>query len=244
VAARTALRNLIFGLACTVCAAGAVVAGTFQVSPMRIELAGAKPTTILRVTNPGAQPVTLQAEVKAWSYSGEQDAFADTDDVLLNPPIFTIAPGATQFVRVGLRARASPPVEASYRLFLEELPPASQPEEAGVRTLLRISLPVFIAASGKNAAAKVQWSIARAGASEVLLSATNTGNSHIQLQSISLRAPGSPAVASKDLAAYLLPGQTRTWKIPGAAIASATQIELSARSDAGDLSEKLVPTAR
>jgi fimbrial chaperone protein len=236
------LRSAILGLACIACAANTARAGSFQVSPMRIEFGASRPTTVLRVSNTGAEAVTVQAEVRAWSYAGERDVFGDTDDVLLNPPIFTIAPGATQFVRVGLRARTAATSEASYRLFLEELPRPSAPEGTVVRTLLRISLPVFVPSPG--AAPKLQWRVARDGAAAVLLSATNTGNAHVHVSGISLRPQGGVAVASKNLAAYLLPGQTREWKIPGAAIATAAQIELSARSDAGDLSERLAPMAR
>lgn len=236
------LRYAVVVVACIASAASMARAGSFRVSPMRIELAASRPTTVLRVVNTAADAITVQAEVRAWSYAGERDVFGDTDDVLLNPPIFTIAPGVTQFVRVGLRARAPATSEASYRLFLEELPAPSTPVGTAVRTLLRISLPVFVASPG--AAPKVQWRVERAGAAAVLLSATNTGNAHIHVNGISLRPEGGAAVASKNLAAYLLPGQTREWKIPGAGIASAAQIELSARSDAGDLSERLAPMAR
>lgn len=237
------LRRVAFGFGCAAGAANVALAGSFHVSPVRIDLAAARPTAVLRVTNSDAQPVTVQAGVSAWSYAGEQDVFGETDDILLNPPIFTIAPGATQFVRIGLRLRAPPASEASYRLFLEELPSPSMPDGTGVRTLLRISLPVFVAPAGSKAA-RIQWRIARAGPAEVLLSATNSGLVHVQLQSISLRPPGGDAIESKNLAAYLLPGQTREWRIPGAALATAAQVELSARSDAGSLSERLAPMDR
>jgi fimbrial chaperone protein len=238
------LRRVVLGIACFAGAASAALAGSFLVSPVRVEFAPAQPTTVLRVSNTGAEPVTVQAEVKTWSYAGEEDVFADSDDVLLNPPIFTIAAGATQFVRVGLRSRKPPTSEATYRLFLEELPPPPKPGEMGVRTLLRISLPIFVAPPGARAAPKLQWRVTRAGPDEVLLSATNTGTAHIQLQAISLRPQGVEAVASQNLAAYLLPGQTREWKIPGKAIGTAAQIELSARSDAGELNERLAPADR
>jgi fimbrial chaperone protein len=238
------LRRVVLGAACFAGAASAALAGSFLVSPVRVEFAQAQPTTVLHVTNTGAEPVTVQAEVRAWSYAGEEDVFADSDDVLLNPPIFTIADGATQFVRVGLRTRKPPTSEASYRFFLEKLPPPPKPDEMGVRTLLRISLPVFVAAPGIKAAPKLQWRVTRAGPDEVLLSATNTGTAHIQLQAISLQPQGIAAVASQNLAAYLLPGQTREWKIPGKAVGTAAQIELSARSDAGEQSERLAPADR
>ena len=240
---RDMLRSVVFGLAGMAFASSAP-AGSFQVSPVRIELAAARPTTVLRVTNTGAEAVTVQAQVQSWAFSGEEDVFGDTDDVLLNPPIFTIAPGATQFVRVGLRARSPLASEASYRVFLEELPPPPKPGETGVRALLRLSLPAFVALPGAKAAPDIQWRVSRAGAAAVLLAATNAGKAHDQLQGISLRPPGGDEVASKKLASYRLPGQTREWKIPGASLATATELDLVARSDAGDLKVRLAPVAR
>ena len=63
---RALLRSVVFGLA-GMAFAGSVPAGSFQVSPVRIELAAARSTTVLRVTNTGEEAVTVQAEVRSWS---------------------------------------------------------------------------------------------------------------------------------------------------------------------------------
>ena len=47
--------------------------------------------------------MTIQAHIVAWSAKGAEEVLTDNDDILLNPPIFTVAVGHTQFLRLGLR---------------------------------------------------------------------------------------------------------------------------------------------
>jgi fimbrial chaperone protein len=235
------LRRILTGLACLAGATSVALAGSFDVSPVRIDIARARPSVVVRVTNRGAEPVTVQAQTQAWSYEGEQDVLVDTDDILLNPPVFTLEPGATQFVRVGMRARKPLPMEASYRIVLEELPAEPKPDAIGVLTLLRMSFPLFVAPAGAKALAQLRWRMTRDDAAGVLLSATNEGNAHIRVSGISLRPEGGDAIASTNLSAYVLPGQTRAWKIPGPSLATAAQVELLVQSDAGEIHERLVP---
>jgi fimbrial chaperone protein len=235
------LRRILTGIACLAGATTVALAGSFDVSPVRIDIARSRPSAVVRVTNRGAEPVTIQAQTQAWSYAGEQDVLADTDDVLLNPPVFTLAPGATQFLRVGMRTRNAPPTEASYRIVLEELPAEARPDDVGVRTLLRISFPLFVAPAGAKALPQLTWRMTRDAAAGILLTATNEGNAHVKVSEISLRPDSGDAVASANLLAYLLPGQTREWRIPGPALAVAAQVELAAQSDAGEIHERLAP---
>jgi P pilus assembly chaperone PapD len=97
-----------------------------------------------------------------------------------------------------------------------------------------------VAPPGAGAKPELQWRVARDGAAGVTLSATNAGTAHIHLQGISLHPPGGEAVVAK-VSSYLLPGQSRQWRIAGTALANAPRFQLTARSDAGDLSEQLVP---
>ena len=67
-----------------------------------------------------------------------------TDDIILNPPVFTVAPGKTRFMRLGLRTANHGTAELTYRLILQEVPKAEGPSDgAAVRTILRISIPIF-----------------------------------------------------------------------------------------------------
>ena len=50
------------------------------------------------------------------------DEYESTSDVIAVPPIFSIAPGETQIIRVGLVGGLSPDRELAHRLFLTELP--------------------------------------------------------------------------------------------------------------------------
>src|SRR5450759_1169209 len=78
------------------------VAGTFQVTPVRVELSAQQSTTALTVSNNGSDPVVVQLQTSAWAQENGNDQYSSTDDLIATPPIFTIQPGANQIVRIGM----------------------------------------------------------------------------------------------------------------------------------------------
>lgn len=121
------------------------LAAQLGVSPTRIELRARTPTAAVTVSNPNAEPVVVQTQTVTWRREGKEDRYATTTDLIATPPIFTIAPNGTQIVRIGLRRPIGPSRELTYRLFLQEVPQESpKPNPAGVRIVLRLSLPVFV----------------------------------------------------------------------------------------------------
>ncbi len=60
----------------------------------------------------------------------EKDVQVVSSDLLATPPIFTLQPGGSQIVRVGLRGARNVPGEVTYRLSLREVP-SSQPFDHG-----------------------------------------------------------------------------------------------------------------
>src|SRR5690242_12258323 len=97
-------------------------AGSYTVMPIRIELSARRLQTTVEVANRGDEATTIQAHIVSWSAAGVEELLSDNDDILLNPPIFTLAPGRQQFVRLGLRRPKPSEVEITYRLILEEVP--------------------------------------------------------------------------------------------------------------------------
>ena len=120
-------------------------AGTFTISPLRVDFTGAASTAALTVRNEEAAPVVVQAEGLAWSQDGGQDAFQPTRDLLVSPAVFTLAPGGSQLVRVALRRGPDATRELSYRMMLQEVPQAASPDFTGLQVALRLSIPVFVA---------------------------------------------------------------------------------------------------
>jgi fimbrial chaperone protein len=215
-------------------------AGSFSVNPVRVTLTANRPVASLVVHNNGAEPTVVQLETVSWAQRGGQDVYEATREILATPPIFTLPPGGSQVVRVGMRRGADPQRELTYRLFLQEVPPAPLPDDKGLRVVLRVGLPVFVPPIAPAAPA-LRWH-ARARDGALTFGVVNEGNAHIQVARSRLLVGGSSQVlATQDLAAYVLPGQSREWviKVPGLP-APGTSLRVAAQTDAGDMQADVV----
>ncbi len=212
-------------------------AGSFSANPVRIVLSAGAASTAITVENQGDEAVLVQAEVVAWSQQGGEDRLVASEDLVVSPPIFRMAPGASQTVRVGLTRRIDPNRELAYRLFLKEVPPAPVAGDSQVRVALRLGLPVFVLPPVK-AAPQLGWTLAVEGDGALAITATNTGNAHVQVIDLGLRDGEGNLLLQHQRADYVLPGQARTWPLgkparSGARMPSAFVIE--ANTDAGPL---------
>jgi fimbrial chaperone protein len=68
-------------------------AGSYMVKPVRIELSARQLRTTIQIQNLGNEATTIQARVVAWNAKGLEEVLSENDEILLNPPIFTIAAG-------------------------------------------------------------------------------------------------------------------------------------------------------
>lgn len=221
---------------------GVAAAGSFMVDPTRIELGPGQLSATLTIRNDDREPAVIRIEPRAWEQQHGEDLYAPSKEILVTPPIVTVAPGAEQIVRVALRRALDPKKELTYRIYLQEVPPPPRPGFSGLQVALRISLPVF-AKPGDAAVPRATWSagyLAREHALRVSLA--NTGNAHLQLQEFKLSAPGSDAtLALQQTAVYLLPGQSRDWllKLNASVRISVQRLRLKAVTDAGEMDQEL-----
>lgn len=213
-------------------------AGSFAVDPVRLNLSATAPTAALTVRNTGDASTLVQLELVAWAMENAQEQYTPTDDLLATPPIFTIAPGQSQIVRVGLRRPAAGPREKSYRLFLQEPPVQRQGDQVqGLQVALRIGIPVFVAPAAP-ARPDVQWRTLRVDEDAIRIEAANAGNAHMKLTGISLRS-GEQEWAVQDGFAYLLPGDTRYWIVRTAGAAPDGFLTLRAATEDGAVEVEL-----
>ena len=213
---------------------GAALAGAFQISPVRLSLTAQAPIAVLTVHNAGAEAGVMQLSLMAWSQAEEQDNYLPTQEVLVTPPIFTVAPGGTQIVRVALRRQPDARRELSYRLFLQEVPAATAAERE-VKVALRFSVPLFVGPGAQPAAAALDWRVVAAAQGGLRIEAHNRGNAHIQLTGFSLAADGTLLARHKGMD-YLLPDQGRHWLlVPETAAPPAARLNIAAQTDAGEL---------
>ena len=190
---------------------GSVMAGTFTISPLRVDLDDTTRTAALTVRNDEAAPVVVQADALAWSQESGQDDLAPSRDVLVSPVVFTLAPGGSQLVRVALRRQADAGRERAYRLTLQEVPQAAGANFTGLQVALRLSVPVFVAPAAPTAPQLV-WSASRAASGAVTVTVHNEGGAHARLQGFAVKTgEGREAVVEQPALAYVLAGATRRW---------------------------------
>src|ERR1041384_6462070 len=88
-----------------------VGAAELSIMPVAVHLDKARDRTTVQVTNNGTTPVLLQADAIGWRREGGGDRDEPSEDLIVNPGVFTLAPGKTQVVRVGLRRNTASEAE-------------------------------------------------------------------------------------------------------------------------------------
>jgi P pilus assembly protein, chaperone PapD len=204
--------------------APAAIAGTLRVAPVRVEVAPNKQFCSLSLSNDGAEPATMQIRGYGWTRDrAGNDLLDQAGGPTVNPSIIAIPAGETRLVRCSLPNRPSA-VEESYRLIIDELP-GIDPAPGTIRTLLRISIPVFRAPAG--ASPSIGWAVepGREGAGRLVIS--NRGNRHSQVLAIILHPKASKAEPVRlTRGFYLLPGGEAELPLPSLTAGDIAAVEV------------------
>jgi len=211
------VRSLILGILASTTVFGLsptpAHAGSFSVTPLRVELSPAARTGALTIRNQQDAPLVVQAEGLLWEQADGEDRLTPTRDVLVSPAVFTLPASGSQLVRVALRRPADAERQLSYRLILTEVPGQPDPSFRGLSVALRLSLPIFVEAV-TPAPPQLEWSATRASDGGIAITARNAGNAHARVLDFAVApaaGPGEPL--RQQVAAYILPGQARTWTL-------------------------------
>src|ERR1700679_2777214 len=146
-------------LATYVAGAAPALASSFNISPIRVELAGVRRTEALTLRNADEAPVVVQVHVVAWSQKDGADQFDPTHEMLVTPPVLQLPGNGEQIVRVALRGQPDPSPELAYRAVFEEVAQAAPAGFTGLRVTLRLSVPIFIAPTLGKAHADLSWEL-------------------------------------------------------------------------------------
>lgn len=213
-------------------------AAVFKLFPVRLELTSGQPVQTMTIENDSDETSRVQLRLYAWRQEGGRDIYEETRDILANPGLFEIAPKRSQIARFGLRTSPGT-AEKAYRVFLEEVP-AGRPSLPGeVRTLLRISVPIFVPPAQPGA--RLSWRLVPAGSGKVDLLVRNEGNVHVQLNRLTLKRTDDAALGSADMSLYLLPGTSSSVPIEVRSPPRAgAKLKLEAMTDQSDMSVDLV----
>ncbi len=228
------------------CICTPVAAGEFVINPLRVTLDRTTKASEVIVRNDDKTPLRMQVEAMTWTQSDDgPDRYEAAESLLFFPRTMEIPPGESRVIRVGVRA-APVTREDAYRLFIEELPPATAADEAGqgasLRVFLRVGVAVFVAPAQPErkgeitrlafADRRLEWTVA------------NTGNVHIradQVEVAGIGRDGSRLFTHTFPERYFLPGVTRTMRleVPPEACAKLAAIEAQVVADRVELKRKL-----
>lgn len=217
-------------LVCT----GFAWAGSLGIAPVRIDLSDSKTTATVQVTNTGDEPMTIQVHGANWRTEGLEESYFDTNELVVNPPVFTLPVGEKQIIRLGLRRQQRTAIEHSYRLILEEVP---KPAKAGtIATILRFTLPVF-ETPVLPVAPMLTWKATFDVDGALRLRVENHGTAHDRIKELALDS-GLQKIKLSQVA-YVLPGGWREFVIRDQRLKPANHITVEVSSDAGIVREDL-----
>jgi fimbrial chaperone protein len=212
-------------------------AQSLSVLPVNIFLGPGEKAATLTVTNQGSSKTSIQIRAFAWNQQADDDQLTTTNEVVVSPPIASIAAGASQVVRLILR-QTPQSREATYRILLDQIPP---PAEAGVvHIVLRMSIPIF-AQPMTRALPHVQFHI-EVHAGQVYLVGINDGLRHEAIHDIELStSDGRTLKESPSSSPYILAGVTRRWNIDaqGPLPLPSETLRLTAQSVSGAIEQQV-----
>lgn len=186
-------------------------AGSLSVSPIRLTLNQQDASQVVTVRNNSSKSSVIQVDALKWSQHDNQEDYTASREILATPPIFTVPPGESQIIRVGLWNVAPASIEQAFRLILQEVPPPPDPENRGLHMALRISMPVFVKPTGATTA-DLYWQAQSVGDNNLTISVNNTGGSHEQLSELKVYQNNAEApLFEQKMLKYLLPETSHSW---------------------------------
>lgn len=213
----------------------AAQAADVTLMPVNVRLDRANDRATVQVMNNGQEPVLMQAEAISWTRVGGLDVDGPTSDLIVNPPVFTVQPGQTQVLRLGLRRNQELAQEGTYRIVLREVP-MPRPSDAinvsgSVRVLVTMRVPVYVAPA--KVTRSEQWKVTRAANGDLLAEVANNGNVHLKVAELRLHGEGGQslaAVTQKGSTSVIFPGEQRVFRLPAPA---ATAVAMQVQTDEG-----------
>jgi fimbrial chaperone protein len=231
---RVSARGLALCLAALAAAAFATPcrAATLQVDPVRLQISTDRKTVTVTVTNAENRPVTIRVYPIAWSQANGEDVYADTEKLIISPPVATIAGGGHQLLRIGLRSADAD--HAAYRLMIEEIPAANP--GGGIQVALRLNLPLFAdIAQGKDSS--LAWAAWKRADGKWVIEAANPGDSYVRVEAPAIRSATGIAPPQGIAFAVVLPRSSRRWVVGAApAVENRAAFQRITHADPGDIS--------
>ncbi|WP_115561706.1 fimbrial biogenesis chaperone [Xanthomonas arboricola] len=219
-------------------------AASLQLAPTSLTLSAEQTADGLWLSNSGGAPVQVQTRAYRWTQRDGQDQLDPTQEILISPPMRTLAAGERQLIRVIRVGPAPTRQELCYRIIVDELPSADA-DRKGMQFVLRYSVPIFVLPPGKaepTPTLSAQVIGGTDGTAQIQIS--NSGFGHAQVADLQHRVDGATKTTLNGLVGYVLPGQTMRWSL-GAPLAQFGRGSIVARIN-GEADERTLlaaPTA-
>lgn len=228
-------------------------AAAFNVKPTQIHLSTKVKSGMLGVRNESGETMRFQLSVFTWSQSatGEMQ-LAPTQDIVFFPSMLSLGPGEERQIRIGSTVPAGPN-ERTYRIFVEELPPAVKAKDAAagktqVRVLTRMGVPIFIEPAAATASA-AQAPVARiepkgVRGDKVTFEVKNTSNVHFTIKQARVLGRGAAKESLFERTVpgwYVLAGGSRVFEVepPKGICAKTKELSFEVETDKTKLSTQL-----
>ena len=191
-------------------------ASTFTVTPTEINLSTSATSALVTLRNSSKTPLRFEITLFTWAEDERgQMTLQPSTDVTFFPKLVELAGGASRNIRIGINAGVARDVEQPFRLFIEELPDQSTPAANAVAIRTKIGIPVFVRPAKPVRSAVIDGVSVSGG--KVLARVRNTGNLHINVESVSVKGTGAssaPTFSKEGAGWYVLPGATRIFEVP------------------------------
>jgi fimbrial chaperone protein len=216
-------------------------AGSFSVSPTRVELLPGQRAAVVTLRNADASPLTVQVELVDWSQATGEDQYTPTRELLATPPVFTLAPNSEQVVRIALRTAQDGTTEKAFRIFFQEVPQEVKPGFNGLNVALRVGVPIFISPK-QGAEGKLEWSLRQQDDGKLRVEAVNNGNAHVQVTGFELSVASLSERLPVEQMRYVLPGARISWTIdaPKSKASDLARARVVGSSDRGNFDAQAV----
>lgn len=217
-------------------------AATFTVNPTQIFLSGRTTTSLLTLRNDSDETLRFQLTASGWEQAPTGElVLTPTTDIVFFPALLTLGPREERRIRVGSTVGVAAE-ERTYRVFVEELPPADGQQANAVRVLTKMGIPIFIRPAKEVATADLRELAVQKGSFRFTLG--NRGTVHFVPQRVAVRAlsaSGERLFEEELKAWYVLAGGRRDFgvAIPPAVCARVASIAVDVAFDAIAVAESL-----
>jgi fimbrial chaperone protein len=211
---------------------------------MRVELSAAAQTAVVTVNNAAEAPVTIQSQVLAWTQVDGKDVYEETRGFIVSPPIFTVAPGAKQIVRIAMRGAPPRTTEQAFRLVFREVPQAEEAigEGPSFRIALGMNIPMYVAPIGSKGSPRSKFGADAGPDGAPRVRITNEGNGNLRLANLVVTQDDNK-LAEQDVF-VVLAGATGFIILPGERVLPAKALRVQAQSNAGPVDVSIELPAR